>query len=138
GLVAQGDGTAALALAVVFARVLAATALSFAVIQAIAVVAGHGRALGLAGAFVGRALLAFVLASIEAATDVGVVQEKAGLVPGARARCLAPVCGLAGASGDEAAHQPAQGGKGKAVHVASIERRIIHSNPLQSNYRARR
>src|SRR5260370_6488492 len=82
GLVAQRNGTIALALAVVLAGVLAAAALSFAVIHAVAIMERHGGTATLARAFVGGAGFPFVLASIDAATDMGVIEQKAGRVAG--------------------------------------------------------
>ena len=75
GLVAQRDFAAALAFALVFAGVFAAAALALAVVHAVAVVGGHGRAMGLAGALVGRSLFAFVLASVDAPADVRVLEQ---------------------------------------------------------------
>src|SRR5262249_15127601 len=140
GLVAEGDLAAALALALVLAGVLPAAALPFAVVHAVAVVGGHRRAVGLAGTLVGRPLLALVLAGVDAPADVGVFEQPAQLLPGARAlrgalpgvsRRLPLGRRVAAAAGEGAGHEPAQRSQGQTSHVATIQGRTVHTLSLR-------
>src|SRR5262249_22554733 len=134
GLVAQRHLAAALALAVVLAGVLAAAALPLAVVHAVAVVRLHRGAVGLAGALVGRALLALVLAGVDAAADVRVLEQRGqrvgALVLVVLVRLRLALCrGAAAAAGDGARGQPAQGGQCQPEHGASVEGPVVHGSP---------
>src|SRR5260370_14834225 len=137
GLVAQRDLAAALALALVLARVFAAAAQPFAVIHAVAVVGLGGGALGLAGAVVGRAFLALVLAGVDPPTDVRVLQQpgqRGGLLVRLVRVCLALGCGGAAATaGDGTGRQPTEGGECQPVQGAPIQKRVAHSSPREVN-----
>src|SRR5262249_40186542 len=133
GFVAQRHFATALALALVLPRMFAAAALPLAVIHAVAVVRGHGGAVGLAGALVGCALLAFVLARGNAATGVRSLEQpwrRGGLlvllVLVRRRRRLAAVAADQGTRG-----QSAQSGKCQAAQVAPIESLIVHGSPRE-------
>ena len=143
GFVAERHGTAALAFAVVFAWMLAATALSFAVVHAVAVVTHNGGTVGLTRAVVGRPLLTIVLAGIDAPANVWVLKQTRQ-----RTGFLVLVFGLilvfglvlvirglarrAVATADNGAgSQPTQGRNSQAVQSAAVENRIDHRFPRE-------